>query len=85
MTLQAQLDAMSAKFSGGESPIGPDAKKAMIAFGQDLKASGQDAKALGAGDTMPDFALPSAHGGVVQLSALTANGPLALIFYRGLW
>ncbi len=41
--------------------------------------------ALGIGDTAPDFTLPRAGGGVVQLSELRNDGPVAIIFYRGHW
>jgi peroxiredoxin len=33
----------------------------------------------------PDFTLPDAHGKPVPLSALLANGPVVVTFYRGGW
>jgi peroxiredoxin len=33
----------------------------------------------------PDFSLPDANGNVVNLEALTARGPVVLIFSRGAW
>jgi len=41
--------------------------------------------ALEIGARVPDFVLPRAGGGEVSLAALRANGPVALIFYRGHW
>ena len=41
--------------------------------------------ALRPGDAAPDFTLPAAGGGTVQLSALLENGPVVLTWYRGGW
>jgi peroxiredoxin len=38
-----------------------------------------------AGERMDDFTLPDAAGGEVALSALVADGPAVLVFYRGAW
>ncbi len=43
------------------------------------------AGALKAGQRAPDFELPDFAGNQVSLAQLRADGPLALIFYRGLW
>jgi peroxiredoxin len=37
------------------------------------------------GERMDDFTLPDAAGGEVTLSALVADGPAVLVFYRGAW
>ncbi len=42
-------------------------------------------RALGVGDSAPDFALPNADGTTTRLSDLTARGPVVLTFYRGAW
>ena len=42
-------------------------------------------RALGVGETAPDFALPNAAGRDVRLSDLLARGPVVLTFYRGAW
>jgi peroxiredoxin len=42
-------------------------------------------QALQEGDRAPNFRLPDAQGGSVELSALLRQGPVVLIFYRGLW
>ena len=41
--------------------------------------------ALGIGDTVPDFTVPRAGGGMVSLAAARRSGPVAVIFYRGHW
>jgi peroxiredoxin len=40
---------------------------------------------LKAGDTAPSFALNDANGNAVASSALLAQGPLVVSFYRGVW
>lgn len=50
-----------------------------------LAASGLTAKALQLGMRMPDFELPDATGKLVRSSALRAQGPLLVSFYRGHW
>lgn len=42
-------------------------------------------KALQEGDKVADFTLPDAHGNPVTLSALLAQGPVVITFYRGIW
>lgn len=41
--------------------------------------------ALKAGDTFPDFQMPSAEGRFVRRADVLANGPAVLSFYRGAW
>jgi hypothetical protein len=50
-----------------------------------LKNAGVEGRALKAGQRAPDFELPDMAGNQVSLAQLRAEGPLALIFYRGLW
>jgi peroxiredoxin len=42
-------------------------------------------QALKEGAQAPDFILSDAHGSAVRLSHLLAQGPVAMIFYRGAW
>ena len=51
----------------------------------DLEESGVADRALGEGDTAPDFELPNAVGETVRLSELLSAGPVVLSFYRGQW
>lgn len=50
-----------------------------------VRATGVEQTALGIGDRAPDFALPSAGGGTIQLSELLKSGPVVLKWYRGGW
>jgi peroxiredoxin len=37
------------------------------------------------GDRAPNFLLPDARGGMVELAELRAAGPVVVVFYRGQW
>src|SRR5215469_7568923 len=37
------------------------------------------------GDQAPNFRLPDARGGEVELAELRAGGPVVVVFYRGAW
>jgi peroxiredoxin len=50
-----------------------------------LEASGISSRALGEGDTAPDFELPDPTGRMVRLRDLRADGPVIVSFYRGQW
>jgi peroxiredoxin len=50
-----------------------------------LEASGISSRALGDGDTAPDFELPDPSGRMVRLRELRADGPVIVSFYRGQW
>jgi len=51
----------------------------------ELRAAGIAGRALAAGDAMPNFELPDAHGRTVRSADLIAGGPLIVTFYRGGW
>lgn len=51
----------------------------------DLEQSGIIGNSLKVGEKAPDFELPGPTGKPVKLSALLANGPVVLNFYRGEW
>jgi peroxiredoxin len=42
-------------------------------------------RALREGERAPNFRLPNAQGGTVELDALLKQGPVVLVFYRGQW
>lgn len=50
-----------------------------------LIRSGIAEQSLSIGETAPDFSLPNARGTTTTLSALLAQGPVVLTFYRGEW
>jgi hypothetical protein len=80
MELQQQLDGFRANF---EADI--DRKTRLDREALRVKHAGVEARALKAGQRAPDFTLPDMAGNQVTLAQLCAEGPLALIFYRGLW
>ena len=51
----------------------------------ELSQSGIAERSLQVGQTAPDFALPNAHGEIVKLAELRAQGPVVVMFYRGEW
>lgn len=82
MTLKQDLDAFRAQFMT-KAPA--DVRALMKQSEDELVATGIVSRALKTGDLAPDFRLPDARGGSVQLSALLKNGPVVLSFYRGGW
>ena len=80
MELQRKLDGFRANF---EADI--DRKTNLDNEALRLKSAGVEERALKAGQRAPDFKLPDFAGKQVSLAQLCADGPLALIFYRGLW
>ncbi|MGE0666883.1 MAG: peroxiredoxin-like family protein [Sphingomonadales bacterium] len=57
----------------------------MEAATRDLIASGIAERALGVGDTVPDFELPNQRGETVRFADLVKDGPVVINFYRGGW
>jgi len=80
--VQKELDAMKQGFLAKA----PSEKVSDFERGIDEVAdSGVLQQALGTGDKVPDFSLPSAQGGEVSLSELLKKGPVVLVWYRGGW
>jgi hypothetical protein len=52
---------------------------------RELQESGLAERALGVGDSAPDFTLPNQVLEPVRLTELLARGPVVLAFYRGHW
>jgi peroxiredoxin len=50
-----------------------------------LEATGISSRALGEGDTAPDFELPDPTGRMVRMRELREEGPVVVSFYRGQW
>lgn len=82
MGLQQKLDGFRANF---ERQIGPEGKAILSNEAFRVKSTGVEERALKVGQRAPDFELPDMGGHMVSLAQLHADGPLALIFYRGLW
>jgi len=82
MPLKAQLDAFRSQFM---AMAPPEIRDAMTRADMELAASGIARRAVKAGGRAPDFRLPDARGGHVQLRDLLAKGPAVVSFYRGGW
>ena len=82
MKLQEQMDA----FKKGFVEQAPEqALKTMERAGEKLRDSGIADRAVKVGDKAPDFSLSNTSETEVSLSALLANGPVVLSFFRGRW
>lgn len=81
-TLADQLGKTVATFMAGLPAA--DAQLVGDSF-EKLHASSVAATAISSGDSAPDFALPNARGGCVQLYQALKQGPVVLSFYRGGW
>jgi hypothetical protein len=82
VALREKLDARRAT---AKDRFTPEDRAVMQRATEDLRNSGLLNHALKAGDTAPDWTLPSPRGGPVRSSELLANGPLVLTFFRGVW
>lgn len=87
MSLQAKLDAFRAEIESGRPPYNATraAIDAMHRATAELKASGQEARALKVGDKAHMFELKDADANVVSSADLLRDGPLIISFYRGAW
>ena len=82
MGLKQELDAFKAQFVQ-TAPAGRFAL--YTAKIEELRQSCARDNAITEGDIAPDCSLPDAKGGSVTLSALLAQGPTVITFYRGGW
>ncbi|KAA0596088.1 peroxiredoxin [Azospirillum lipoferum] len=87
MSLQDKLDAFKADFQAGKPPYNVPRRviETMHRATAELIASGAAALALKAGDKAPAFTLNDPDGKAVSSTALLAEGPLVVSFYRGVW
>lgn len=82
LSLQEQIGTFQAQSA---SKITPEAQERMMTRRAQLVESRIADLSLKAGEAAPDFTLPDAYGQPVALSALLAQGPVVLTFYRGDW
>ena len=82
MSLRQKLNERRTQF---ESAASPELVAVMHRATEDLRASNLPEKALGVGDTIPDFILPNTKGINVKIGDVISRGPLVLTFYRGVW
>jgi hypothetical protein len=81
-SLNAALDAFKAACAR-EWP--PEAFALVNQTLTDLAQTGLQERALKAGDAAPSLALPDQDGRLVHSQDLLAQGPIVLVFYRGMW
>lgn len=82
MTLQSDLNAITASV---KQQVPAEAFAAMEAANVKLADTGLARRAVGKGQSIPDFELPDANGKTVRSKDLLAKGPLVISFYRGAW
>ena len=82
MSLQDRLDRISESFA---EKADPEVLEAMKSATEELAASGQAERAVGAGQEAPGFRLEGSDGDVVELAERRARGPVILTFFRGHW
>ncbi|GHC51159.1 peroxiredoxin-like family protein [Roseibacillus persicicus] len=80
-SLRQQTDAQIEKTRQAK----PEFMQAVDALMESAREFQEGKKAIGVGDTAPDFELPNANGEPVSLSKLLAEGPVVVTFYRGDW
>ncbi len=80
--VEAQLRTLTEASAKNAPPEFTEASRQ--AFEQ-LDASGITETALNVGDTAPSFELSDGRGVMVRSADLLAQGPIALVFYRGAW
>jgi len=82
MSLSEQTRQLTENFINSQSA--QDQATIQKAF-KSIAESDFGARALRAGDKVSDFCLANAKGGKTSLSALLAQGPVVVSFYRGGW
>lgn len=86
MTVQSSLASDLKAFQNGFlENVSPEIVERMSNATLVLANSGIVDRSLKVGEIAPDFELPDPTGQWVKLSALLANGPVVLNFYRGEW
>lgn len=80
-SLKEQTDAQFAKTRQAKPEFAQSIDE-LLAKAREFQEGG---KAIAVGQPAPEFALPNAQGETVALSAVLADGPAVVIFYRGSW
>jgi len=82
MTLKEKLQAQRSRF---EAKAPAEVLAIMHNATETLFHSALATKAIQVGSRAPEFSLSDAQGQPVSLGRLTAQGPVVLNFYRGIW
>jgi hypothetical protein len=82
MSLEQRLAAIR---DGATKRIPAESLAIMHRATEQLQASGLAERAVGVGDSMPEFSLRGHAGNEVRSSDLLTRGSLVLTFFRGVW
>ena len=81
-TLKERLDRIR---DGFRNQAPPEALEVMDNAHRELVDSGIMDRIPRVGDKLAPFSLPDTEGNLVDSNKLMANGPLVVVFYRGVW
>ncbi|KAI0114575.1 AhpC-TSA-domain-containing protein [Hypoxylon sp. NC0597] len=81
MSLQTQLEAVTAQFKNAPAELKDPINKAREDFAKTFDVS----SAIQPGQKLPEFELPDSLNRTVRSADLLARGPLLITFYRGQW
>ncbi|MFE9204952.1 peroxiredoxin-like family protein [Micromonospora sp. NPDC007230] len=86
MSLNERLREYKSRQEAGEvPPITPDHLEVIYREAHALAASGAEDRVLKVGAPFPSFELPDENGELISSADLLSRGPLAVVFYRGVW
>lgn len=79
------IDGLVGALDRVRSGLGRQSEAALVSDARHILLANGAMMALQAGETAPDFALPSTDSAMVRLNDLLAEGPVVLTFFRGGW
>ncbi|MGE5260445.1 MAG: peroxiredoxin-like family protein [Actinomycetota bacterium] len=84
-TLKAPLSERLSFYLGESRKLLPDLEATYDQLVERISANGADAMVPAVGERLPNFVMTDSEGRLVELSSLTASGPLVISFNRGPW
>jgi peroxiredoxin len=84
-TLRAPLSERLSFYLGESRKLLPDLEATYDQLVERISANGADAMVPAVGERLPNFVMTDSEGRLVELSSLTASGPLVISFNRGPW
>jgi peroxiredoxin len=84
-TLRAPLSERLSLYLGESRKLLPDLEATYDQLVERISANGADAMVPAVGERLPNFVMTDSEGRLVELSSLTASGPLVISFNRGPW
>jgi peroxiredoxin len=85
--LQRRLDTLKAAFEGGDAPwsMPKIVGERLARSNAELASTGVGLRALKIDDFAPDFRLEDTRGLLMSSETIRMNGPMVVVFYRGVW